>query len=110
MVKECKIIVNNEAVTVVKFDEISVRFPSIQNPDAKTVFVKKEGGRYTIVDNAKEDKKVDTLTADLETKVETETVAETEVEAETETTESKQTKKTTAKEKKAEEDTPVVAE
>ena len=49
MVKECTVILNNEAVTVVKFDDIEIQFPSIRKND-KTVFVKYEDGNYSIVD------------------------------------------------------------
>lgn len=50
MIKECPITINNEAVTVAKFGETSVQFPSIHR-DAKTVFVSYENDRYKIVDN-----------------------------------------------------------
>jgi len=50
MTKECPVILNNKAVTVVRFDNIEIQFPSI-NKDAKTVFVKHEDGKYTIVEN-----------------------------------------------------------
>jgi hypothetical protein len=49
MTKECKVTLNNEAVTVVQFDGIEVQFPSIRKND-KTVFVKYEDGNYSIVD------------------------------------------------------------
>lgn len=49
MVKECLVILNNEAVTVVKFDDKNIQFPSI-NKDVKKVFVNYENGKYSIVD------------------------------------------------------------
>lgn len=53
MIKECKVILNNSAVTVVKFGEIEVQLPSIQR-DAKKVFVKFENDRYAVVDKLDE--------------------------------------------------------
>ena len=53
MTKECKVILNNSAVTVVKFGEIEVQLPSIQR-DAKKVFVKFENDRYAVVDKLDE--------------------------------------------------------
>ena len=49
MIKECPILLNNEVVTVVRYDKKDIQFPAIKK-DAKTVFVKDDGGRYTIVD------------------------------------------------------------
>lgn len=49
MVKECPVILNNELVTVVKYGEIDVQFPSIKKK-AKTIFVQFKDGEYTIVD------------------------------------------------------------
>lgn len=57
MTKQCPVILNNKAVTVVKFDNIEIQFPSIHK-DAKTVFVKFEDGKYTIVENIEEEKVV----------------------------------------------------
>lgn len=51
MVKECLVILNNEAVTVVRYDDIDIQLPSIHK-DAKTVFVNYENGRYSIVDES----------------------------------------------------------
>ncbi len=53
MTKECKVILNNSAVTVVKFGEIEVQLPSIRR-DAKKVFVKFENDRYAVVDKLDE--------------------------------------------------------
>ena len=57
MTKQCPVILNNKAVTVVKFDNIEIQFPSIHK-DAETVFVKFEDGKYTIVENIEEEKVV----------------------------------------------------
>lgn len=53
MTKECKVILNNSAVTVVKFGEIEVQLPPIQRNDKK-VFVKFENDRYAVVDKLDE--------------------------------------------------------
>ena len=53
MTKECPVILNNKAVTVVKFGEIEVQLPSIQR-DAKKIFVKFENDRYAVVDKLDE--------------------------------------------------------
>lgn len=57
MTKQCPVILNNKAVTVVRFDNIEIQFPSIHK-DAETVFVKFEDGKYTIVENIEEEKVV----------------------------------------------------
>ena len=49
MVKKCSVVLNNEAVTVVKYGDIDIQFPSIHKDDKK-VFVNYEDGRYFIVD------------------------------------------------------------
>lgn len=49
MIKECPILINNTAVTVVKCDDVEVQFPAI-NKDVKTVFVDFTEGKYNIVD------------------------------------------------------------
>lgn len=54
MTKDCPITINNELVTVCKFDEVLVQFPSIHDNKAKTVKASFKNGRYTIVDNEKE--------------------------------------------------------
>lgn len=50
MVKDCKVILNNSAVTVVRFGDIDVQFPSIKM-DEKIVRVLFKDGKYTIVAN-----------------------------------------------------------
>lgn len=49
MVKECKVIVNNEALTTVMFGDIKVQMPPIKRK-AEKVFVEENNGRYSIVD------------------------------------------------------------
>ena len=53
MTKECTVLLNNSAVTVVKFGEVEVQLPSIQR-DAKKIFVKFENDRYAVVDKLDE--------------------------------------------------------
>lgn len=53
MTKECTVLLNNSAVTVVKFGDVEVQLPSIQR-DAKKVFVKFENDRYAVVDKLDE--------------------------------------------------------
>jgi len=48
MVKKCKVILNNDAVTVFQFDGIDIQVPSI-NRSAVTVNVKYDKGTYTVV-------------------------------------------------------------
>lgn len=49
MVKECLVMLNNEVVTVARYGDTDIQFPSIHR-DAKTVFVSCEDGKYSIVD------------------------------------------------------------
>ena len=49
MIKECKVLLQNQAVTVVRFDDIEVQFPT-RNNKSKTVFVKCEDDKYTIIE------------------------------------------------------------
>lgn len=49
MTKACKVILNNDAVTVVKFGTKEIQFPSIHK-DTDSVFVKADNGMYSIVD------------------------------------------------------------
>ena len=47
MIKECKVLLNNEAVTVIQYGDIQVQIPAIKR---KTTVVKvKDDGRYTVV-------------------------------------------------------------
>ena len=45
MVKECLVKINNEAITVVRYGDTDIQFPSIHK-DVNTVFVAYEGGKY----------------------------------------------------------------
>lgn len=47
MVKECPIILNNEAVTVVDFNGVHIQFPSIKK-NVTTIPVYKENGKYSL--------------------------------------------------------------
>ena len=49
MVRDCKVLLNNEAVTVVDFGGTKVQFPAIKNV-AKTIKVKFANGEYSVVD------------------------------------------------------------
>lgn len=55
MTKLCPIILNNEAVTVIRFDDIEVQLPSIHK-NVKSVYVKYDDGKYTIVENIEDEK------------------------------------------------------
>ena len=57
MIKECPVIINNDAVTVVRFGDTDVQLSSIMK-DTKTVNVKYENGKYSIVDHVEEAKPV----------------------------------------------------
>ena len=48
MIKECLVTLNNEVITVVKYDNKYIQFPSIQK-DVKKIFVDYTNGKYTIV-------------------------------------------------------------
>ena len=54
MVKECKVILNNSAVSVILFDGKEVQIPSIKS-DKDTVFVEFNNGKYRIVDEPQND-------------------------------------------------------
>lgn len=69
MIKECKVILHNSAVTVVEYDDVRIQFPSIAT-NSKTVLVDYSDGRYVIVpeNDCEEstDNGVDTSTARIE--------------------------------------------
>lgn len=56
MIKECKVLVNNGAVSVVDYDGKHIQFPALPS-NTKTVFVKCESGKYHICDGEEEEKK-----------------------------------------------------
>ena len=62
MTKECPVILNNSATTVVKYGEVMVQFPSIHR-DATTVFVKNDNGAYSIVDSMESEVNKETVTS-----------------------------------------------
>lgn len=49
MIKECPVILNNEEITAVKYNETIVQFPSIKR-DVKTILVEYKNGKYFVVD------------------------------------------------------------
>lgn len=49
MIKECPITINNEAVTVCKYEDVLVQFPSIHDKNAKMLKVSYKNGLYKIV-------------------------------------------------------------
>ena len=57
MIKECIVKLNNEAVTVVAYEDIDIQFPAIHK-EAKTLFVNCENGKYEIVDKDRKPKNV----------------------------------------------------
>lgn len=50
MIQEVEVILNNDVVTVVKYGDVYVQFPSIHRK-AKTIYVKYKWGQYSIVDD-----------------------------------------------------------
>lgn len=55
MVQKCRVLLNNRAVTVIRFGETEVQLPSISR-DAEYVNVQYADGRYTVVpDDYKEE-------------------------------------------------------
>lgn len=50
MIKNCRVLMNNEAVTVIEYDGISIQIPAIHR-DAKYVNVILQNGRHIVVDD-----------------------------------------------------------
>lgn len=50
MIKNCRVLINNDAVTVFEYDGVEVQIPSI-NREARFVKVKFANGEYTVVDD-----------------------------------------------------------
>ena len=48
MIRKCPIIINNAAVTVVRFDDVEVQLPAIHR-NATEVNVRFDSGKYTVV-------------------------------------------------------------
>lgn len=63
MALKCPVILNNDAVTVVKYKNIEIQFPAIGR-DAKYVNVDFADGKYTIVENKKTENKIESFTAE----------------------------------------------
>lgn len=49
MVKECKVILRNQFVMVVQYGNKKIQMPT-DDTDKRTVYVKKENGKYVLVD------------------------------------------------------------
>ncbi len=103
MIKECKVLINNDAVTVVDFDGHEIQIPAIHKA-ADTVKIALENGRYKLVDD---NRKVDPVVEDKEelTVEEVKEAIEEEVKEETpvENKQFKYGKKATFRENKKEE-------
>lgn len=69
MVKECEVLINNDLVTVIKFDDTEVQVPAIKR-DAETVKVVFENNSYKVVDDDYKEKpvKVEEHKAEKQTK------------------------------------------
>ncbi len=50
MVKNCRVLINNEAVTVIEYDGVLVQIPAIHR-EARYVNVILQNGRYIVVDD-----------------------------------------------------------
>lgn len=55
MAKECKVILRNQLVMVVLYGDKKIQMPT-DNTNKQTVYVKKEYGKYFLVDKLKEEK------------------------------------------------------
>jgi len=64
MISKCKVLMNNEAVTVANVDGIHVQFPSIHRK-ADYVSVYHDGGDFHIVDDAEAEKPNEQNTASV---------------------------------------------
>ena len=53
MIKECKVLLNNDAVTVIRYGDIDVQIPAIKR-NADTVKVKNDGVYTVVPDNYSE--------------------------------------------------------
>lgn len=50
MIKKCRVLINNEAVTVIDYDGIKVQIPSIKRT-VDSVMIVKQNGKYNVVDD-----------------------------------------------------------
>lgn len=64
MALKCPVILNNDAVTVVKYNDIEIQFPAIGR-DTKYVNVDFANGTYRIVENTKTEKKIESTKAGM---------------------------------------------
>lgn len=55
MIKECKVVLHNQYVTVAEYDERKIQFPSI-GEKTDTVYVKHENNKYSIVSKGEYEK------------------------------------------------------
>ena len=70
MILECPVIINNNAVTVIKYGNIDVQCPSVRK-DVKTLMVKCDNGKYSLVNHVEEIEPVvenETRTAEINNK------------------------------------------
>ncbi len=61
MIKECKVILHNSAVTVVEYDGNKVQLPSVQDC-GKLVYVKINDGKYTVISKEEYDESLKNTT------------------------------------------------
>ena len=61
MIKECPVIINNDALSVVKFDDIDIQLPPL-GKNTKNVNVSFDNGKYSIVKDIKTEKHVEEKT------------------------------------------------
>lgn len=50
MIKECRVVLNNDLVTVVLYDDVYVQLPSIHK-NSQTVYIDNQWGFYSVVDD-----------------------------------------------------------
>lgn len=86
MVKRCRVLLNNRAVTVIKYDDIEVQLPSI-GLETEFVNVKYDNGRYEIVPDEVLEEPIDNIAPQKKKRGEKKTTKEeTDTEAVTDTT------------------------
>lgn len=56
MIKECEVLVWNECVMVIDFDNVKVQMPSFGKNKTNSVYVKYENGKYTLSSELEYDK------------------------------------------------------
>ena len=80
MIKECPVIITNDAISVVKYDNIEIQFPSLGK--LKSVFVEFKDGKYSIVKNLESAEKTEAKKKKKTIKKKRETVVEDCIEVE----------------------------